>query len=520
MALRPLLIGGLVLLVRVLTFPRTPWDADELRFPFALMVGISIAASVVTAVAFAIAFKDELAALLFSFSAAALVHGASARLDAAAWMFVALALLVVQRPLLLGAFAGAAVACQPAMIFSVLALLFAARRPWALVAFAVVLAPFVAIPEDISVLTGLNPVRFVLHPWGSKWIALPLLVCVAAGVRPLLREWDEKTEILMWFTFVHVATGIALIDPADGVRFAVPSLLFTALVAARGLREVTRYSLLVARAVMIFSRPATRNESRATSHEQRIVLRVSWAGAAVLCALSVWYAYPILRDRVTRPSPPVEAARNIPKSVVVLHDRETAPFAKGLPLDAGLRRYVDSPSVPLLYFANGNAPNGRVFARDDADAYGKLTRNAYRRVSLIPIEERYAPLRGVFGIERNEAGESWRWLESEAELRAPKATVVELRLPASAAIESNHVRVNEARVRILRGETIAVRIQPADRILVRTTRTFPLQPPDTRRVAMQLLRVGRWGAGSQPAVQPAPRRLGAGGTAAEAAALP
>ena len=350
------------------------------------------------------------------------------------------------------------------MLFSAIALLFAAsilmlreRRVLALIAFAVVLAPFVAVPEDVTVATGLHPVRFVLHPWGSKWVALPLMLCVAAGVRPLLRDWDPKTEVLLWFALVHVGTGMALVDPADGVRFVVPSLLFTSLVAAKGLRA----------------------------------LRVSWIGAAALCALSVWYAWPLLRDRVTRPSPPVQAARAIPRGVVVLTDRETAPFARGLPLDEGLRRYVDRPSVPLLHFAYGHSNAGRVFAREDRDPYGKLTRNAYRRVSLVPIEERYAPVRGAFGIERNEAGESWRWLEPEAELRAPSATVVELRLPANAGIEFNDVQVNEARVRVRRGETVAVRIAPAKRIVVRAARLFALEPPDTREVAVQLVRVGR-----------------------------
>ena len=90
--MRAYAIGALVLLARVLTFPRTPWDADELRFDFRFMVAISIAASVVTAVAFAKAYCDDMAALLFSFSAAALVHGAAGRLDAASWMFVTLAL--------------------------------------------------------------------------------------------------------------------------------------------------------------------------------------------------------------------------------------------------------------------------------------------------------------------------------------------------------------------------------------------------------------------------------------------
>ena len=230
-----------------------------------------------------------------------MVHAPAARLDSLGWMFVALALLCLRKPVLLGAFAAAAMACG---IVSALALFFAALmlivterrdRVIAAIAFVVVLLPFVAIPESLALLPGLSIARFTLHPWGSKFVALPVLVAVVAGIRPLMRRWSVELEVLLWFAVVHVAFGIAFVDPADGVRYAVPSLIFTAIVAAEGLRA----------------------------------LRVTWIGAAVIAALSIWYAFPILRDRVTRPSPPIEAARAIPRGVVVLHDRETAAFAKG-----------------------------------------------------------------------------------------------------------------------------------------------------------------------------------------------
>src|SRR5438132_1205057 len=114
---KALLLGVVVLAVRLLTFPRTAWDADELRFPFAMMVTISIAASVITAIALLVAFGDAMPAVLFSFSAAVLVHAASARLDSAAWMFLALALACVTRPALLGLCSAAAIVCQPQFLF-------------------------------------------------------------------------------------------------------------------------------------------------------------------------------------------------------------------------------------------------------------------------------------------------------------------------------------------------------------------------------------------------------------------
>lgn len=469
MGRRPYLIGLLVLIVRVATLPRTPWDAAEPRFPFALMVAVSVLASVVTAIA--IAVRDPLASLLFSFSAAVLVHAPAARLDALAWMFLALALLSLRKPVLLGAFAAAAAACgivsAVALFFAALMLVATERRDrfLAAVAFLIVLLPFVTIPETLPSPPSLSIARFTLHPWGSKIVALPLLAAVVAGIRPLMRRFGAdrdgaELEVLLWLAAVHVAIGIAFVDPADGVRYAVPSLLFTAVVAAEGLRA----------------------------------LRVTWIGAAAIAALSAWYAYPVLRDRVTRPSPPVEAARAIPAGEVVLVDRETAAFAGGTPVDEGLRRHVDD-AVPLLHFAHGrsNEPGARVFSRPDADAYGKLTRNAYRQVSLVPVEHRFAPLRGVFGIERNEAGESWRWLEREAEVRVPRGRAmarVTLQLPADAPLAANEVRINAASVTVRRGESLTVAVpleQPL--LLFRASHAYRLAAPDTRRVAVRLVKV-------------------------------
>lgn len=490
MVVRSLLIGVVVLVMRLLTFPRTPWDAAEMHFPFAKMVAISIAASVITAVALVFAYErmlsgegfqlpavsgdkapgtrcpeagtaSTIAALLFSCSAAVLVHAPTARLDALSWMFVALALVFLHTPALLGVLTAGAIICQPSMAVSGLTLLIAAmflvlrdprERVLAAVAFVVTALPFATIPQNIELAGPLNILRFTLHPWGSKIVALPLLVCVMAGIRPLARRWNPAIEVLLWFAFVHVAVGIALIDPAEGARWAVPSLMFTALVAAMGLRA----------------------------------LHATGIGAAILVALSVWYAFPILRDRVTKPSPAIETVRAIPPGVVVLHDRDTAAFAKGMPLDEGLRRYVDEPDVRLMHLA-------RLFPGPDGDSYGKLTNNKYRHLALIPIVDRYAPLRGVHGVERNEAGESWRWLEQEAELRVPRGrsvAIVELRLPASSPIEANDIQINATHVTVRRGQSVIAHVPLEQPILLfRAARAFDLQAPDTRRVAVQLITV-------------------------------
>lgn len=466
-----------MLAVRLLTFPRTPWEPEELRFPFAAMVAVSIVASVVTAVALARAFDDALGAVLFSLAAGVVVHAPMARMDALAWMFVAVAVWSCglrvadseggavtrnsQIATLFGALSGAVAACKPAFLLSALALLFAAlflvfrerrERVLAGIAFAAVALPFMVVPEDVSGVAGWNVVRFTLHPWGSKLVFVPLLAAVVAGIRPVMRAWNAKLEVLMWFALVHVATGVAAVKPADGVRWAAPSLMFTALVAAAGLRA----------------------------------MRIGWIGGAALCALSLWYAYPILRDRVTRPSVIVQALAAIPKDAAVLHDEATA-FAGGMPYDAGVQRFLDHPRLLHVAAVRSHAPGARVFARGEHDAYGKLTTNVYGAVSLIPVPHPWFPMYGVGGVERGAAGESWRWLQKEAAIGVPAGrgpVTVTLRLPADAPLEANEVRVNGMPVRVRRGETVEAQVGAGKAVELRGSRAFPLGDGE---VAVQLL---------------------------------
>ena len=362
-----------MLAARLLTFPRTPWDASELHFPFFLMVGIAVAASVVTAVV--IALREPVAAVLFSLSAAVMVHAPAATFDALAWMFLACAErragfslpMDTLKPVLRLAAGGLAVA-----------LLLSFR-----------------VPEELHLPHEFSIARFTLHPWGSKLVFLPLLVAVLAGVRPALKR--RELEPLAWFTFAWLAFGIAVIDPRDGVRFAVPAMLLVAIVAAEGLK----------------------------------VLRVGWIGAAVLAGLSIFYTFPLLRERVTTPSP--------------------------------LSRALRAPGVS--------------FSRGEADAWGKLTR-VPRTFAIEPAPE-FAPGVGMYGSE-----EGWRWVETYAELSAPRPVTLTLRLPAEAKIESNDVRVNGALVRVPRGGSVSVPMR--GRVAIESARAFALDPPDTRTVAVQV----------------------------------
>jgi hypothetical protein len=443
----PWIIGGVVLAARLLTLPRTPWDADELRLPFALAAGLSIAASVATAIL--LAWRDPVAAVLFSFAAAVMVHAPAARLDALAWMFLAASWLcvasraygdrpppslssVVKAPMF-GALLAAAIACQVSMTISAAAMLVAAlavvfrerrERTLAVLAFVVVLAPFVTVPDALTLPAEFSIARFTLHPWGSKFVALPLLIAVAAGIRPLLRRWTADLDVLLWFTLVHVAVGIALVDPREGVRYIVPALFLIAIAAAEGLKT----------------------------------LRVRWIGASVIVALSIAYALPLLRERVLGPSPLAQAI---------------------------------AAQRPGMEIVDGRAsePGAIVFSRAEGDAWGKLTRNAYRHASLVPVSDVARYGHGVYGIERNEAGESWRWLSRHAELHLRSPAKITFRLPQQAKIEANDFTVNGTAVRVLRGQSVTVAAQGP--VSIDASRTFPLEAPDTRRVAVQLLRVER-----------------------------
>ena len=357
---RAFLIGGVVLAARLATLPRTAWDPREPE-PYFVFAAISIAVSVIAAVV--IALREPVAAVLFSFSAAMLVHGVTA------------------------------------------------------------LVPYVAIPEELMLPHEFSVARFTLHPWGSKIVFLPLMLAFVVGAwrmwnagvppaeqaasPPPARERDAPRsaggdagdphwiEPLAWFTFAWLALGIAVIDPRDGVRFAIPSLIFVSIVAAEGLKA----------------------------------LRVPWIGAGVIAALSIFYTWPLLHERVTTVSP--------------------------------LARARQRPGV--------------TFSRGDADAWGKLT--AVPREISVEGTPPFTPGAGVYGPE-----EGWRWVKAYAELSDARSLT--LRLPPSAKIESNDVLVNGASVHLKRGESVTVNAGP--RVVIESARAFALDPPDTRTVAVQV----------------------------------
>jgi hypothetical protein len=222
-------------------------------------------------------------------------------------------------------------------------------------------------------------------------------------------------------------------DPADGVRYALPALPAVAFLAAAGL------GLLAGRLRAGFV-PA-------------LVLVVFAAGSAA-------YVFPLIRARTTSASPPVQAARfaaaSLPASTVILFEASLRPHAELLlarfttvPVNDGWAERPERSGGPFFLLADrrSEAPGTVVFGWPDCDAYGKLTRNHYRVVSLVPVPPHglYRPVRGFFPIERDERGNEWRWVGPEAVLLVTDFGCGQMRLTLGldkgAPFETNAVEV-------------------------------------------------------------------------------
>ena len=268
--------------------------------------------------------------------------------------------------------------------------------------------------------------RFVAHPWGVKLASFPLLLVAAIGAVLLVRR-REAIPIGV-AAAVYIAFALAVMDPADGVRYAIPFVLATACAAGMGVVWLAQRARV----------PAT-------------------ALAALFAAGSLVYVSSLLSQRGATSSPPVRAAefalRTYRPHAVALYELPLWPHAtyylrefEPSRLDDGLARFYDRPDVPLFVYADGAGTTS--FRWEPSDAYSKLTRNHYRVASIIPIppEARYRTIRGIYGPEREPEGLAWRWLAPDAALQLPRggARHVELRvgLPATSPIETNAVAVS------------------------------------------------------------------------------
>jgi len=283
----------------------------------------------------------------------------------------------------------------------------------------------------------------------------------------------------------YLAFALWSMDPADAVRYALPSLPLVALLAALALTRVPALALL----------------------------SLAYAYGAW------WYASPLLRTRAVLPSPPAASATwimaTVSRDAVILYDNPLWPHSRYLlrgwrtmRIDAGLAQYGGDPSVPMVLWADGERGSAEGFTFDwpDTDAYGKLTRRHYGAVSVIPLPaaQRFRVVGGVFPPERRRDGTSWRWIGARGIIELPSqlgAQVrVVLRTPPEYPLDANRVRVNGTLVELRRGQSAAIVIPYAPRIVFEPERTFvPAQIAgannrDARTLSVMLTSVEQLGA--------------------------
>ncbi|MEO8218692.1 MAG: hypothetical protein ABI718_16570 [Acidobacteriota bacterium] len=425
--------------------------------PFTALVAVSVLSTIIAFLAFALLFSEVLrseqfgvaAVLLLYFSPVLLVHENLALSDNLALAFFALTFLLANHSsfagtILLGLAAAATVGTRPQLCIAVLPLMLVAlsrmggwqERGASLLAFtAGCLAWLIPLVDaargpanwwrwethqagyfaahDAATSRGGRTLvqvlgRFVAHPWGVKWAAIPILILAVIGTVTIIRDgrWRRALPLIV-ATIPYLMFAVAMMDPADGPRYAMPSLPLVAVLAAAGLEAIAA------------------------------VPRMRYAGLLLIVAYipaSLVYVSTILRERTHSPSPPAQAARwadgHIPAQTVILYDLALRPHAdylfrpfRAMSVAEGLRRYAGRADVPLTILADGgsNDATAQVFHWEWSDAYGKLTRNHYRVVSLIPLppERRFVPLDGVYPLERSAQGEEWRWLGPRARIILP-----------------------------------------------------------------------------------------------------
>ncbi len=509
---------------------------------FVSLVALAVVSSLVGYWALVVAFRriaggpgaERVAvagALLFQLSPVMLVQGTLPMSDPPALMFLALGLAAAAilhdgggawAAAGLGAAASAAIGCRPQHALIVLPMLVVAlwpaswrRRGEALVAFTLVSvvwflplvtatggpsgllayemkqAAYVAV-HDAGTSRGSSSrlellTRFLAHPWGPKWLSLPVLLLAAMGAVALVRRRRTAALPIAVLSAVQLAVCLLMMDPADGVRYALPTVLCVAFAAVVG--------------------------SEAAARRLRVPA-VAWAIPALVLVGGALYARPLLAARATSVSPPLQAAlwahRHLPAGAGILVQDDLAPHAHFLlrgfdlsPVNAGLQSYARRPYAPLWLYAEGETtwPGSVTFRWPESDAYGKLTRNHYRVVSLspIPADARYQVVRGIDSYEPSLQNPQWRWLSADAVLRIfPRdiqAVGVTLGLPGHVPLESNTVIVSVngksiTTVEVPRGaeSRVEVPVEPQGRteIAFHSSRSFVPGGADPRRLAVQL----------------------------------
>jgi hypothetical protein len=524
---REALGAALVLVSRILTAPRTPWENDEFLFaeavrnfdpsryhphppgfpllvligkvfawfihdPWRALVVFSIIAAPIGFVAIARAFRNWIddaslavcGALIYYFSASMLVHGTLALSDGPAMMFVGLALFAISSPhdaehdrnaIAIGIWTSAGIGTRPQLLIPIAPMLIVAllqmrtmrQRAACVIAFGLFSAmwflPLVdaaggleatrlyetkqaqyVAAHDATISRGGRSmaqlaVRFLFHPWGTKYVTLPLFACVflgtAAFARLVRRDKLRSTLLpLIAFTIVQFIFELGWMDPADAARYSLPIMIVIALLAILGLNVV----------------------KRSVKFEATPVIATAMFAVATLA-----YVWPLAGARTKVASPPAAAAAfanaNLPVHSVIGYDVALKPHAEYLlprfrvvPIEKAVAELYDRPDVPLYLIANGtsHANGAHVFSWPASDAYEKLTRELYRTVSIVPKppRERYLVVRGAYPLEWTADGDEWRWLSPDATIRLPRAhgseAALTLRFSSDVPYETNAVQIS------------------------------------------------------------------------------
>ena len=277
--------------------------------------------------------------------------------------------------------------------------------------------------------------RFISHPWGPKWLAAPVLALAALGLVDAARRRMRVVLPVVVMSAVYFGFALAMMDPADGVRYALPALPGVALLAAIGIDFLRRLS--------------------------REML-VDWALLALYAFGAYAYTGPLLRQRVNEPSPPYAAIQYLrsvaPRNAVILYDLPLKPHAQyllrgytRLRVDEGLLRFGHRTDRPLYELTDSatEAPQGKVFRWKTPDAYTKLTRGHYGAASVVPlpVTQRFLAMSGISPPERTRTG-SWRWIGARGVISLPDLGAGSVRLtlevPNDYPLPSNRVTISVA----------------------------------------------------------------------------
>jgi hypothetical protein len=296
--------------------------------------------------------------------------------------------------------------------------------------------------------------RFIAHPWGPKFLAGPVLLLAILGVVDALRRRARAFAPILTMTVVYLAFALMMMDPADGVRYALPAVPAVALLAVMGLEWMRR---------------VTRG------------LLVDWAVLALYALGAYIYVGPLLRQRASTPSPPIAAIRYLrgvaPRNAVILYDMPLKPHAiyllRGFTrtrVDEGLLRFGHRTDLPIYELTDSatEAPNGKVFRWETGDAYDKLTRGHYGAVSVIPlpVTQRFQAVAGISSPERTRTG-SWRWIGDRGVLLLPDLGASHVKLtfatPGDYPFDAIALRIDvdgvgSTPVRVPRGATVPVEL--------------------------------------------------------------